>query len=240
MLKGQSSPRKGLHSCSLLTFSCHFFLCHCLILKPYNAIHILTGKLSFWYAGGADKLAGFVSSCCLPFPGLPKQKGAKPEARACHFWWQEVWHFHQTSAFEGCDSHLTLFSILHMQRSFFGIAPLWSPALMREILRVLAWHVGRGTVWIQAVCHRGHRVTPFVLALLGALSLRPAAPVAPLWEPGLEDCVSVTAGGAPCSGGCSCVQRSVPGQAVVLRGGFFWIWSLRCYLVVIQVEGLPM
>ena len=91
---------------------------------------------------------------------------------------------------------------------------------------------------MQAGCHRGRRVTPFVLVLLRAFSLQPTAPVAPLREPGQEDCVLVAAGVAPCSGGCSCVQRLMPGQTVVLRGDF-WIWSSRYCLVVIQVEGSP-
>lgn len=82
---------------------------------------------------------------------------------------------------------------------------------------------------MQAACHRGRQVTTFVLVLLGAFCLRPAAPVAVLGEPGPEDCGSAMAGVAPHSGGCSCAQRSVPAQVLVISD--FLIWFSRYYLV---------
>lgn len=59
-------------------------LCHCPFPKPYNAICILMGKVNLWCAGGAGKLAGFVSSCCLPCQGS-LSKRSKSRSRSLPF-----------------------------------------------------------------------------------------------------------------------------------------------------------
>ena len=60
------------------------FLCHRLFPKPDNAIHILMGRVNLLCAGGAGKLAGFVSSCCLPFQGF-LSKRSKSRSRSLPF-----------------------------------------------------------------------------------------------------------------------------------------------------------